>query len=74
MINNIESDEDDMADQVTIGRDARFNFLLTERARKEQNSLGVEEDGYIQINEKSVVTLDSPIDNFNRQNFSEALN
>ena len=70
IIDKIDSDEDDMADQVTIGRDARFNFLLTERARNEENSLGVEEDGYIEINAKSVVTPDSQIDNFNRENFS----
>ena len=35
--NNMDTDENDwadMADQVTIGRDARFNFLLPKSAKK----------------------------------------
>ena len=42
MIKNMDADENDMVDQVTIGRDARFNFLLPKKAQNAENSLGVE--------------------------------
>ena len=34
VINNMDANKDDIANQVIIGRDARFNFLLPTSAKK----------------------------------------